>query len=92
MIKDGEKDYTEGDGDWFFPKVKEEVLEDYKDILDQHKNELVFQQKFAGGGKSSINSHHMFYHPVIDKELALFYLRECNLSYQSPDDRAEEVV
>tara|TARA_R100000951_G_scaffold15271_2_gene12028 strand:+ start:319 stop:2955 length:2637 start_codon:yes stop_codon:yes gene_type:complete len=64
-------------------------IKDYQDIIDDYKNTVQNQEILSGTG--NINSHHLFYHPVIDRELALFYLRECHLSYQSPQDRAEEV-
>lgn len=95
MISNGEKDYTEDEGDWFFPKVDSKGedsdstnIKDYQDIIDDYKNSVQNQEILSGTG--NIDSHHLFYHPVIDRQLALFYLRECNLSYQSPEDRKVE--
>ena len=76
--------------DFITPKDNTETvkLKDYKDILEDHKNEIRVTQQLSS---NKIDSHHLFFHPIIDKELALFYLRECNLSYQTQEDRAEEV-
>lgn len=75
------EDYAEID-------VKQEIEVDYKGLIEQHKNELTHQQKFNDG---KIDTHHLFYHPVIDKELALLYIRECHLVYTPIEQRAEEV-
>jgi hypothetical protein len=59
---------------------------DFRKTLEEHKQSITHQQKLG-----NIDTHHAYSTPMIDRDLALFYTRECNLVYNPVEERGEEV-